>query len=64
MILLATTPFWAGLVLSAFASVILFFQVDSAWSDAHKWRGKFIALGVFFALACIFFIVKTAQTSH
>lgn len=61
-----STKSWFGLmVVFAFASVISFFQIDSAWADANKLNGVFgfLGLGILFGLVAIFCLSKVAGNS-
>lgn len=44
----------------AFASVISFFQINSAWADDHKFNGIFgwTGLGIVFGLVAVFCLYK------
>jgi hypothetical protein len=50
-------------VIFAFISVISFFQIDSAWSDAHKFNGLlgWLGIGIVTGLIAIFCLVNTAK---
>lgn len=50
----------------AFASVISFFQIDSAWADAHDFNGLFgwLGIGILTGLTAIFGLYKTNQKSN
>lgn len=52
------------MVLSAFVSVITFFQVDSYWADTHDFNGSLIAIGVVFGLVAGFFLYKVIKNSN
>lgn len=63
-VLLAFTPYWYALVPTAFASVICFFMVNSAFADKKKFNTGFTVIGVVLGLLAIFFIYMTAKTSN
>lgn len=45
----------------AFISVISFFQVNSAWADAHNFNTGWKVIGAVTGLVAIFFLTKTAK---
>lgn len=56
---------WSTLmVLSAFASVISFFQVDSYFADTHNFNTVFIVAGVVLGLVAIYSLYKFKQESN
>lgn len=62
LLVISSTFWWVGLIVLAFASVISFFNVDSAWSDAKKGRrGILVAAGVAFAIAAIGFLMMVVK---
>lgn len=46
------------MILSAFAGMISFFQVDSDYGDTHKFNSWFIVVGVLFVLLAIYGLIK------
>lgn len=50
----------------AFASVISFFQIDSAWADDHNFNGLFgwLGIGILTGFVAIFGLYKTSQNSN
>ena len=55
-------PWWGLFVVFAFASVICFFQINSAFADAHKLNGVAKVLGVLFAVVSIAGLYKASKT--
>lgn len=45
----------------AFISVISFFQVNSAWADAHNFNTGWKLIGTAAGIAAIFCLIKTAK---
>jgi hypothetical protein len=58
-------PWFGGFVLSALASTVSFFQIDSYFADKHHLNGifGFLGIGIVLALLAIWFIKKTNDTS-
>jgi hypothetical protein len=56
-------PWWIGLVILAFGSVISFFQINSYYADTHDMNFFFTILGIVLGLAALFCLYKTATTS-
>lgn len=58
------SPWWIGTVVSAFLSVLCFFQINSYWGDTHNFNGifGFLGLGILFALLTIWFLYKANKT--
>ncbi len=55
---------WFGfMVIAAFVSIISFFQINSAWADEHNFNGKWLVIGIVFALVAIFSLYKANKTS-
>jgi len=50
----------------AFASIISFFQINSAWADDHNFNGFFgwTGLGIVFGLAAVYCLVQVAKNSN
>jgi hypothetical protein len=50
----------------AFGSVISFFQINSAWADAHDFNGIFgwLGIGIVAGLAAIFGLSKVIKNSN
>lgn len=59
---MSTKTSWVILVVAAFLSVISFFQINSAWADAHNFNTGFILIGIVLALVAIGCLVKVAKT--
>lgn len=59
---------FTAMVVFAFISIISFFQIDSAWADAHKFNGiaGWLGIGIVFAIAAIYCLYKasTKATGH
>lgn len=53
------------MVVFAFASVISFFQIDSAWADENNFNGfkGFLGLGIVFGFLTIFSYLKAKQNN-
>lgn len=62
--LLVITFWWYLLVPAAFASVICFFQINSAWADAKKWNGKIAAVGIALAFVAVYFLIQAVKHSN
>lgn len=58
---MSTKTAWVVLVIAAFASVISFFQVNSAWADAHNFNTGWIVIGVVTGLVAIGCLIKVAK---
>ena len=58
-------PWFTAMVIFAFASIISFFQIDSAWADAHKFNGfvGWLGIGIVTGLVAIFCLYKVSKTS-
>lgn len=58
-------PWMGWLVVSAFISVVSFFQINSAWADAHHFNGLFgwLGIGIVFGLAAVYCLYKVVTTS-
>ncbi len=56
-------PYYGFMVVAAFASIISFFQVNSAFADKHHINWLWIVLGVVFALVFVYFGWKANKTS-
>jgi hypothetical protein len=58
-------PWYGYMVLTAFASIISFFQINSAWADEHKFNGLagWLGIGIATGLAATFFLYKANKTS-
>lgn len=54
---------WALTVGFGFASMISFFQINSAWADAHKFNGIFgwTGLGIIFGLIAIYSMYQVSK---
>jgi hypothetical protein len=52
---IGTKTWWAITCIFAFASIISFFQINSAWADDHHFNGIFgwSGLGVIFGLVAL-----------
>lgn len=49
------------MVIAAFASVISFFQINSAAADKHSLNGPLIAIGIASAAAAVYFLIQTIR---
>jgi membrane-associated HD superfamily phosphohydrolase len=56
-----TNILWTATVVFAFISVILFFQVDSAWADTHHANTTIIIAGIVSGLIAIGAFIKVAK---
>ena len=58
-------PWYIAAAVTAFISVISFFQINSYWADRHKFNGLFgwLGIGLFFGLAAIYLMFKASKTS-
>jgi len=56
-------PWFGFMVIAAFVSVISFFQINSAWADEHNFNGKWLVIGIVFALAAVGCLYKAKTTS-
>jgi hypothetical protein len=58
-------PWFGGMVLFGFASVISFFQINSYWSDQHNFNGLkgWLGIGIACGIVAIFCLYKTSKTS-
>jgi hypothetical protein len=55
---------FAAMVVLAFASVISFFQVDSAWADANNFNTGLKIAGTVLGLGAIFSLFKVTKNSN
>lgn len=56
-------PWFAAMVISAFAAVISAFQIDSAWADAHNTNWLWWTSTILCGIAAVFFLIKANNTS-
>lgn len=56
-------PWYGFMVIAAFISIISFFQINSAWADKHSFNGKWLVIGIVFALVAIGCLYKANKTS-
>lgn len=58
-------PWWGWCVITAFISVISFFQINSYWADKHNFNGIFgwLGIGILFGVLAVFFLIKAKATS-
>lgn len=62
-----TTKKWFALTaVSAFASVISFFQINSHWADQNNFNGLFgwLGIGVVTGLVAVFSLYKAVKSSE
>lgn len=57
---------FTAMVVFAFISIISFFQIDSAWADAHKFNTGWLVIGIVAGVAAVFCLWKasTKTTGH
>ena len=61
---MSTAKKWFALMaIFAFASVISFFQINSAWADEHNFNGilGWLGLGILFGLVAVYCLYKVAK---
>lgn len=58
---MTTNKWWIVTVVSAFASVISFFQVNSAWADAHHFNAGWVFIGIATGLAACYSLYKVSR---
>lgn len=61
---MSTAKKWFALMaIFAFASIISFFQINSAWADEHNFNGIFgwLGLGILFGLVAVYCLYKVAK---
>lgn len=53
------------MAVAAFLSIVSFFQIDSAWADAHHFNGLFgwKGIGIITGLVAVFGLYKINQNS-
>lgn len=53
------------MVVTAFIAVISYFQINSAWADAHNFNGLFgwLGIGILFSAAAVFCLYKVVTNS-
>jgi len=56
-------PWFGACVISAFISVISFFQINSYAADKNGLNGFWLVIGIAFGVAALFFLYKTSKTS-
>lgn len=58
-----TKKWFAFMAVTAFISVISFFQINSYWADQHHFNGIFgwLGLGILFGLAAVFCLTKVMK---
>lgn len=63
---LTSSQWFIFMAIFAFASVISFFQINSAWADEHNFNGLFgwLGIGLVSAAIAVFGLVKTVQNSN
>ena len=63
---LTSSQWFIFMTIFAFASVISFFQINSAWADEHNFNGLFgwLGIGLVSAAIAVFGLVKTVQNSN
>jgi hypothetical protein len=56
--------FWAACVVSAFTSIISFFQINSYGADKNNTNGLFLVMGIVFFVAAVYSLYKVSQNTN
>lgn len=56
-----TKTAWVVVIIAAFASVISFFQINSAWADKHHFNTGWLVIGIVAGIVAIISLIKVVK---